>query len=406
MARTATVRRVRSEDDRATGSGDWMTLQEGQKFLGVALFDGDPTKDEPGYFEYMDHWHNESHKSIPCAGDDCPLCEAGERLRNRAKTYWYMISGPPNNTELGKVMSFTMNGNLIRLFTEIRGEGDKIKGMPFRVTLLDDRGKYSLLPRTEGKLTAVQVKEFLATAPKYEDQLNGQLNKAMEGLAVARAMSEDDEDEEETAEAVPAKKAAAKAKPAAKKAVDRDPWPDEADDVDVVVVGVEGSTFTATSDGYEDEALIYGTDEVDVTDLTEGEIITISWVTDDDGDKVVTELAASEVTEPDKDAPDAEEDENELPATIEGESFEVTEVGTNEEGTLQIKSDELGLDFTLYFLEGSDIDCEDYSVGDKVTVNAERDAMGDMVATEAPAKATARKKAAAKPSGRKSAPKG
>src|ERR1051326_4751443 len=113
-------RRVRSEDDRG-GSSDFLSLDEGQKFLGFALFDADPAKDEKGYYEYMNHWIGGSKNgtAVPCAGDDCPYCEDGEKPRDVALTLWLVVKDENGSTpDPPELRIFRANSLVIKQFTE------------------------------------------------------------------------------------------------------------------------------------------------------------------------------------------------------------------------------------------------------------------------------------------------
>ena len=60
-----TPRRVRNEEERGTGTSGFITLDEGEKFLGYALFEADPAEDDPAYYEYLDHWNTAARRSVP-----------------------------------------------------------------------------------------------------------------------------------------------------------------------------------------------------------------------------------------------------------------------------------------------------------------------------------------------------
>lgn len=385
-SKTWTPRRIRSEDERGSGSSEYMSLDEGEKFLGNALFEGNPAEDETGYYEYLEHWHQGTKRSIPCAGDDCPMCEEGDRPRTRAKSLW-LVTKDQKGTELDppKLMTFNLNYNLIKQFTEMRGEGDKIKGRQFRVSKLDDRGNHSLMPKTE-ILKATEIKALLKSkeAPDFEQAVTGQLRKAMEGFAIARALDDDDE-EDEPANTTRAKKAPAKAAKA-KKSED---WPEEGEDLEVSVMEVDAENWIMVgASDYDEDAKVWGTVDLDLTDLEEGDDITISYITDDEDDKVATAFEKPEAEEPEEETPAKskkkpapEPDENDLPDEIEDEEFVVVATDASED-TMEVKNDEL--EFTLYFIEGVNVDMDDYEPGAKIKVSAEKDSIGDLVATEVP----------------------
>jgi len=374
MAKSYTPRRVRDEDERSMFSSNYIQLEEGDKFLGYALFDGNPAEDEPGYYEFFDHWINAQRRSFPCIEDNCPWCEEGERPRNRAKSAWFVTEDSKGN-EINQVMTFNMNGKLIRQFTDFRKEGEKIKGRLFRVSLISDRGDYTLMPKTD-VLKAAEVKEHLQTVPDYEADLVNQAKKAGEAIAVARAMDQDDEPEEEPEEeeAEMPTKGKGKGKPAPEPEEGQE-WPEEGDDEIVTVAKVdEDNTIVVESEEYDDQVVIWGTFDLDLTPLEEGDVITVSYVTDGEGDKVATEFEAQDV-EPAEDAEDG------VPDVIEDVVFEV--VGVNDaEWNIDVKNDDM--ETTIYILDTMKPDFDDYKVGAKIKVSAEKDRQGDLVATDLP----------------------
>lgn len=378
------VRRVRDESERSSGSSDYITLGEGEKFTGIALFQADPKIDEVGYFEYLDHWIEGGRgKSVPCAGDDCVYCEDGDRPRTRAKSLWYVLKDDKGN-EINALRIFNLGATLIKAFTDMRSEDEKILGRSFRVSH-PDKTTYTLMPKTDvAKKT--EIKAFLEEAPDLEKLVTTQLRKAMEGVAVARAL-EDDDDE-------PAATTKAKAKGAGKgKKEEPEPtteeWPDALDETEVVVVSVDsdGNFFTASHEDYEDTKDIYTTEGIDfdLSDLEEDQVVTVTTRDQDaDGDYILS--AEPEVQE-------AEATPNELPDTISGVELEVVEVDTAN-FTVEVKNDDL--EFTLYFLDTMEVDFDDYPPGAKITVSAEKDRQGDLVATAVPEVVKAKAKAGAK----------
>lgn len=373
--------RVRSEDERSGGKSDYLRLDEGQRFTGYALFEGDPAVDEPGYYEYLEHFDVNARRSVPCAGEDCPLCEDGDKPKTRAKTLWLVTKDEKgNDLGEGELKIFQINWNVIKIFTDMRSEGDKIKGVMFRVSRIDDRGNYNLLPKND-KLTSAKVKELVKgkDVPDFDSMVTATLNRAMEGYSVRKALDDDNDDDEP--ESTPSKKSAKKDEP---EPADSE-WPDEGEDETVTVGEVDdGNTITVTSDEYEDEAMIWGTGEVDFTELEAGQQIVVSWETDEEGDKVASAFEEAEAEAEAEAETGDDEDAVDLPDTIEGEEFVVVGEVDEENGSIPVKSDELELEFLLYVLEGVEIDWEDYPEGTKVVVSAEKDAGGDMVSTEAP----------------------
>lgn len=388
-------RRVRSEDERG-GSSGFLSLDEGQKFLGYALFAGDPAKDEPGYYEYLQHWDTKTNRSIPCAGDDCPFCEEGDKPRDVALTLWNVLKDERGN-ELGEngdgeLRIFRANSILIKQLTEMRAEQEKIKGVQFRVTRLDDRGNYMLQPKTKN-LPATQVKELLKSkdAPDFDQMVTSQLNKAMEGLSVARAMDDDDDDK-------PAKKKKAKAKAKPEPEANGD-WPDSLDEDTVTVkkVAKDGNWIEVESDEYEGTKKVWTTDgiEFDLTDLSKGDEVTLTTgEQDDDEEYILTDEPVTAEEEAEEEDAEEEDDEkgakaaadDELPDSIEDEQFSVVSIDTTNQ-TIDVKNDDLDLEFTLFFLDkgpASKVDFDDYEEGTVIKIDAEKDSIGDMVATKVP----------------------
>lgn len=390
------VARVRDEAERKSGSSDFISLDEGEKFLGYFLGEGDPKIDDPAYFEYKTHWTGKT--SVPCAGENCPLCEEGDRPRTKAMTLWLVLIDPAGSKlgpdGEGELRIWDMSISVIKQLTELRGEDEKLKGRLFRASRPDEK-TYMLLPKTES-LTATQVKALLKSdnAPDFEQLLTTKLRKAMEGVAVARALEDDDDDAPNPGGKKAPAKAAGKGKAAAAEEPDDDTpdapedMPEEAAGLEVTVNSVDDENFIWVELGDNDPVQVWGTADVDVTDLEAGQVIAITYVTDDDDDFVLTDDPEISDTEP-----EAESDTGDLPDEIDNIEFAVVTVNEQEQ-TIDVEGEDLS--FTLYFLDkgpASKVDFEDYSEGDKILVTAEKDSMGDMVATVVPEKAEAAKPA-------------
>jgi hypothetical protein len=411
MATKWKPRRVQSEDERKVSGGKYIKLAEiGDKFLGYPIFDGDVTKDEPGYYEFFEHWLTAGKgQSVPCAGEDCPLCEDDVPVKRRANTLWWVVEDEkgdkPGEDGEGELRTWTINSIVIDSLADIRSD-DKVMGRLFRVKRTDDRGNYSLLPKPDTLAKSV-VKDLLKSddVPDYEDQITKKLNRAMEGLAISRAVedNDDDDDDEKPAAAKSKSNGGKKGKASGKAAKEKakEEWPDTLEDVEVVVTDVEkkGNYFTAVTEEYEDSADIYTTEgiEFDFTDLAEGQLVTVSATKDDDGDYILDgepEVAAAEG--------DEDGDDN-LPDEINETEFEVVSVNADAQ-TLTLTDGEITFD--LFFLDrgpASEIDFDDYKEGAKIIVSAEKDTSDDMVANVIPT-VVKEKKAAAKKGGKKTAP--
>lgn len=391
-----TPKRVRNEEDRNTGSAGFIDLTDGQNFLGYALFDGDPAKDEPGYYEYLQHWVTgaKGGRSVPCAGDDCPFCEDGDKPRDVAYTAWLVLKdadGNELNDGEGQVLAFRMNSILIKQVTEMRGEDESPKGTLFRVSRLDDRGNYVMSAKPKKPLSAAKVKEVLKESDiDFDAMVTNRLKKAMEGVALARAVDADDDDDGEDKKAAKGGKKGGKKKEEPEEP-ETEEWPAKAKELEVTVSSVDddGNFINVTHDDYDGEALIYTSEKIefDLTDLEEDQVVTVSYKSDDDGDFILSaEPEPAEAEDPDEDEKKKEDEDNDLPDEIDDEQFEVVSVD-GENSTMEVKSDDLDLEFTLYFLDrgkASKVDFDDYEEGTIIKLSAEKDTTGDMVATQVP----------------------
>jgi hypothetical protein len=411
MARTTVwkPKRIRSEEERRSGSSQFLSIDEGENFVGYALFEADPSVDDPAYYEFAMHWvgtpGQKGAGSVPCADDNCPLCEDGDRPKTRAYSLW-LVTQDANKNKLDppQLGIWEMNYNVIKMFTEWRAEGDKIKGRLFRVGKLDDRGNYNITPKTE-TMSATAIKAALKdpNAPDFDAMITSKLRKAMEGMAVARAVEDDDDEDEAPAKGrKPAGKPAAE-KPAAKTRAKA--WPDDLEDEEVTVSEVDddGNYFVAAANGFKGTKQVFTTDDIEfeLTTLEEDDVVTITAALDDDGDYILSaepELAESETEEePDEDEDEAEDEdaeESDLPESVEDVEFIVKKVNAGE-STIDVENDDLA--FELFFLDqgpASEVDFDDYEEGVTIIVSAEKDSQGDMVATEVPKvkKTTTRRK--------------
>jgi hypothetical protein len=309
---TYTPRRVTDEEERSKYSSEFIQLDKGEKFIGYALFQGDPKEAEDGYFEYWEHYDpglGKRGQSVPCAGDDCPYCEDGEKPRNRAKSAWLVTQMGDKKLKEPQVMTFTMGPQIIRQLSELRQEGDKIKGRLFRVSRPEER-EYVVAPKTE-TIKVAEVKEAMKAAPNFEKQLTVTLKRAMERALMSKALDDDDD-----APAKPKRDDDEDEKPKGKKgkAAEEEPedetpaeWPDSLEDELVTVGDIDGdgNFFEATSDSYEGAKNVYTTKgiEFDLTDLSEGQSVTISATQDSDGDYILDgEPEPEEASDEDKGA--------------------------------------------------------------------------------------------------------
>lgn len=380
-----TVRRVRSADDR--NRSQFLTLPRiGDDFRGYALFTPDPElEDNPGYFEYFDHWDTKETAYVPCSGDSCPYCRVGLRPSTRAKTLWLKDD---------EIKIFTLNWSMISEFADMLSEDEPVYGQEFLVKRLDDRGKYRIAPKN-GKMTKKDLNALVSgdSLPDLEDLVTTQLRRALEDADVASAMeADDDDDDDDQDEAPKARRGKAKKKEPENEII-------EDETVTITSVSKKNETIKVEGDNLpEDELLIY-TGE-DTEEFKRNMEIVISAELDDDGDWVLgawsavdEEQEGEEESEEEEEA-EGENGDGELPENIEDEEFEIVSVDADEE-TIDVKNDDL--EFTLYFLDegdAADVDFDEYEDGDTVVISAVQDKEGDMVATTIPEKPKAKRTSA------------
>lgn len=398
------VARIRDEEDYKTGgNSDFLSLDEGENFKGYFLGEADEKIDDPAFFPYKVHWINKG--SVPCAGEECPYCEDGDRPRAKALTLWLVTRNPKGDkNDEGELMIWDMPVTVIRQLRELRGEDEQVKGREFRASRPEEK-QYVLMPTTK-TITKTQIKAALKDGPDFEEMLTNKLRKALEGVALAKVMDDDDDEPKSKKKSSPAK-ASKNGKARDDDDDDDEPttaeWPDDGlDEVTVTVAKVDkdGNWIEVESDEYEGKIKVWTTDSIDfdLSDLSKGdEVVVTTGEKDDDDEYVLTDDPV--VEEPNDDDNDGSDGgENNLPESIEDVEFEITEIDTDNQ-TIEVKSDEY--EFTLFFLDkgpASKVDFDDYEVGNKVTFSAEKDSVGDMVATSIPEIVEEKKSKAAKSS--------
>jgi hypothetical protein len=328
------VRRVMSQEDRKRPSV-FMRLKTGEKFVANALFEPDPTPSDenPGYFEYMDHYDATANQYVPCAGDQCPFCRVNDNPSTRAMTVWYF----PENDVNDRIKVFTMNFSTTEDISDIAEEEDGIFGKSFRVKRLSDKGEYRVRPMSEKPLTKAAAKKIMSDPnfPNLEEIVDRQLKAQWERLKAAEMLEEDDDDEDEDDEdTTPATARKGRAKVAD---------PEEDEDVD--------------EDEEEDE------EEEDVEDEE-----------DEDEDE---EEEDDEDEDEDEDEAEAEDEEEEA-EVISGTYAVVTTDEANETVTVKVGSDES----EIWLSEGMELDFDEIKKGTKMKVEAVQDDDGDWVASE------------------------
>lgn len=412
MAKGVAVRTVGSKEERNAGRGQFLTLKKtGDQFMGFALFKPDPElADNPGYFEYWEHY-TPATGYMPCIGDDCPLCEEGDNPSTRAKTLWLVVDKDGDPSE-GEVKVFTLNYSMINEFADLLEDDETILGQLFRIKRLEGKGVYGIRPKNT-KLKAGELKSALKDIPDLPKIAQKQAARVLEELDVGSAMDDDDDDDDK--KETKAKSSKSKAdKSKGKKATDDEPEeqefdPDEESEIDGLTVTVKKVTKKdnkAVVTIGDAEFEVYGTSDedgdplLDVTEWSKGDEVVISAEKDDDDDFVLTAIGDDEAEEESEDEPEEDEgDADEFKGKKYDGEAEVVSVNSDEE-TLTVSTPK-GT-FELYFTdEGEDengndweeFDVDDFSEGDKITVSAARDEDGDMLADAFPEKAEKKGKA-------------
>jgi hypothetical protein len=325
------VRSVRSKEDRKRPSV-YMRLKTDEAFKGYALFEPDPELDDnPGYYEYYDHWDEQARQYVPCAGPNCPFCAANLNPSTRALTAWYF---PDAGDVKDQIKLFTMNFSTINDTTDESEEEDGIIGKQVRIKRQSDKGDYKIKIATGKPLTATQLKKAMALlAEKYEamkiesleELVNRNLRSQMERLKALEALEDDDDtdDEEDTPKA-------RRGKPVAEVADDEDEDEDEEEEAD------------------EDEE------------------------TDED------EEEEAEEDEDDDEEDDEDEDEEEEEEEIKAGEYEVVKADERNE-KFDLKNDDGKI--TVWLGQGIDVDYDEIAKGVSVVIDAQMDSEGDWVVT-------------------------
>jgi len=337
-----------------------MRLKADESFRGVALFEPDPEAAEkgenPGYFEYYDHFDKSANTYVPCSGEDCPFCAANDNPSTRALTAWYF---PEASDEKDKIKLFTMNYSTIEDITDEAEEEDGIFGKKIRIKRLDDRGNYKIKVLPDKPITKRESTSLLKTLD--EDILKG---NGMEGLVLAQLkrqierlkaldLLEDDDDDDDEDEA-PKSRSTTKTRRGKPKAEEPEEDEDEEEDE-------EEEDESDEEDENEDE------DESDDDEEDEEE-------EDDDDDE-----------EEDED----EEEESESPEKVKAAVFTVSAINKKDE-IFTLDSEEYG-SLQMWLGDGQEVDYTEIKKGASVVVDAAQDEEGDLIITKIalkPARAT------------------
>jgi hypothetical protein len=304
-----------------------MRLKTDEAFKRFALFEPDPElEDNPGYFEYYDHYDKQANQYVPCAGDQCPFCKANDNPSTRALTVWYDPNAPDKKDQ---IKIFTMNYSTIGDITDESEDEDGILGKEVRIKRLSDKGDYKVKVTSTKALTKAEVnKAMKLLEEQFPEGLEAvvlrQLKIQLERLkAIEELDDEDDEDEDEQ----PRGKAR------------------------------RGRAVEEDEDEDEDE------DEEDEDEEPEDEA-------DDEEEEDEDEDEADDEEE--------EEEEEEVPSTIEGVEYEIVRVQEKDE-IFDLKNDDGKV--KMWLGEGIDVDYDEIKKGVKVTVDAEQDDEEDWIIT-------------------------
>src|SRR5262245_992913 len=336
------VRTVRTREERKRPSV-FMRLKADESFRGVALFEPDPESAEkgenPGYFEYYDHYDKAGNTYVPCAGEDCPFCAANDSPSTRAMTAWYF---PEASDAKDQIKLFTMNYSTIEDITDEAEEEDGILGKKIRIKRLDDRGNYKIKVLPDKPLTKKEQTALLKRLE--EDVLNGngmeglvlaQLKRQIERLKALDLLEEDDTDDDEDE--------------------DEKPAPSR-----------RGRRAKAEAEPEEDED-----DEDEDEDEDENE--------DDDEDSEEEDEDESDEDEEDEEAEEDEDEESETPSKVTGAAFEVVKINKKDE-IFDLASDEYG-ELQMWLGDGLEVDYVAIKKGAAVVVDAAQDDEGDLIIT-------------------------
>jgi hypothetical protein len=387
-----------------------MRLKTDEAFKGVALFEPDPElKDNPGYFEYYDHYDNQANQYVPCAGDKCPFCAANDNPSTRAMTVWYF----PNAADVkDKIKVFTMNYSTTQDISDEAEDEGGILGKVIRVKRLSDKGDYRVKVTTDKSLTKAQMKEAMGLLEeKFPDGLialvEKQLGAQMERLKALDAMDDDDDEDEE--DETPPKARRGKANSKAKDDDEEEEEEEEEED-ETASEGIEDTEFellkvskrnnSVTVEHEDEEIELVGDEDTDVSSFKKGDIAVISAEYDDDEEAWVltsieapTEAEEEEEEEEEEEDEEKEEDEDEEITSIEGIEYEVTKVEEEDE-IIHLQNDEEKI--KMWVGDGVNPDYDEVKKGATVLVNASVDDEGDWIITEISVKKARRRTAARK----------
>lgn len=405
-------KRITSKEDRGSRNGFIQLKKTGDTVFAYALFVPDPEVDDnPGYFEYPEHF-NQELGYFPCPGEeDCPICEEGQNPSTRAKSAWLVVDKDDFDPTAGEVKIFNLNWYMIDDLSSLLEEDEPVQGQLFRIRKQEGNGRYGFTVKSS-KLNATQIKKGKKEVPDIEKMLTAQLNKKMEQIGLTAAMEEndddDDDDEKKTSsrKGTEAKSSTKSTKSSTKKTAKAEPDDDpefdpenesEFEGVATIVKINKGNNIATVTVG--DATFdIYGTDDCDLRGFKKNDEVRFSATKDDDDDFVAADAQADDA-EPEPD--DDDDDDGKTVGELNGK-VTITEVNSDEDTWTVEDSD--GNSHELFFPAGeddngndwSDFDLGDFEEGDVVTVEAEIDDDDDLVMQQFPVKADQKKKSGRK----------
>jgi len=398
--KTFHVRRVASKEDRKRPSV-FMRLKVDEAFKGVALFEPDPELEEnPGYFEYYDHFDKQGNSYVPCAGEKCPFCAANDNPSTRALTAWYF---PDAADVKDKLKVFTMNYSTTQEISDEAEDEGGLLGKVVRIKRLEpaEKGNYRVKITADKPLTKTAVKEAMRELEEkfpagLEDLVERQLKVQMERLKALEAMEDDEEDEEEE------RPTARRGKPVAEEAEEAEEEDEDEQDelvaleeveVEILRVSRKNNSITVEQEGEEIE-LVAEEEEIDLSDYRKGDSVTVSAEYDDSEEGWILTAISGEEEAEEEEEEDAEAEEEQ----ISGGVYEVLKVQEQDE-IFDLQNEDGKL--KMWLGDGLEVDYDEVKKGTQVTVDAVKDEEGDWIITaievEQPAKHAPRKRTAAKP---------
>lgn len=388
------VRGVKTKNDRRRPSV-FMRLKPDESFKGIALFEPDPEiSDNPGYYEYYDHWDQQGQQYVPCAGENCPFCAANDNPGTRAMTVWYFPEAPDAKDQI-KV--FTMNYSTINDISDESEEEDGILGKKIRIKRLDDRGSYKVKVLSDKPLTKKEIKALISRLEEtFKDGLEGvvlgQLKRQIERLKAIDALDDDDdadtddEDDDEKDEKPKSSKRGKKVDEDEEESEEESDDDDEDEDgeeesgeaegiedatYELLKVSKKNNSITVEHDGEEVE--MTADENTDVADFKKGDSVVISAEYDEDEEWVLTAIAS-----PDEDEEEEAESSDDS-ESIEDSVYEVVKVQEKDE-IFDLKNDDGKV--KMWLGEGVEVDYDEIKKGVNVKLSAEQDDEGDWIITE------------------------